>query len=75
MRLFTRKSESERHLESIGDSLDALISDSLDALSGTVTKGRLLKAGLVAGGVAGLAAGSAGISALRRRMEGVGDNS
>jgi tetrahydromethanopterin S-methyltransferase subunit F len=67
MRLFDRKSESDRLLESI--------SDSLDALSGTLTKGRLLKAGLVAGGVAGLAAGSAGISALRRRMEGAGDNS
>ncbi len=62
MRLLSRKSESERLLESI--------SDSLDALGGTVTKARLLKAGLVAGGVAGLAAGSAGISALRRRTDG-----
>jgi hypothetical protein len=67
MRLLSRKSESERLLESI--------SDSLDALNGTLTKTRLLKAGLVAGGVAGLAAGSAGISALRRRVEGAGDNS
>jgi tetrahydromethanopterin S-methyltransferase subunit F len=67
MRLLSRKSESERLLESI--------SDSLDALNGTLTKARLLKAGLVAGGVAGLAAGSAGISALRRRVEGAADNS
>jgi hypothetical protein len=67
MRLLSRKSESERLLESI--------SDSLDALNGTLTKARLLKAGLVAGGVAGLAAGSAGISALRRRVEGAGDTS
>jgi hypothetical protein len=71
MRLFSRKSESERLLASISDSLDALSG----TVSGTVNKGRLLKAGLVAGGVAGLAAGSAGISALRRRMEGAGDNS
>ena len=64
MRLLSRKSESERLLESINDSLDVL--------SGTLTKGRLLKAGFVAGGVAGLAAGSAGISALRRRIDGTG---
>ncbi len=31
--------------------------------------------GLVAGGLAGLTAGSAGISALRRRKEGAGDRS
>ena len=64
MRLLSRKSESDRVLDSI--------SDSLDALSGTLTKGRLLKAGFVAGAVAGLAAGSAGISALRRRLDGTG---
>jgi hypothetical protein len=66
MRLFGRKSESERLLESIRGPLDAL--------SGPLTKARLLRAGLVAGGVAGLAAGSAGISALRRRIEGAGEN-
>jgi hypothetical protein len=61
MRFFSRKSESERLLEAIGDTLDAL--------SGSLTKGRILKASLIAGGVAGLTAGSAGISALRRRIE------
>ena len=33
-------------------------------------RGRALKAGLVAGGLAGLTAGSAGISSLRRRRQG-----
>jgi hypothetical protein len=34
-----------------------------------------LKAGVIAGGLAGLTAGSAGISALRRRGQGAGDDS
>jgi tetrahydromethanopterin S-methyltransferase subunit F len=67
MRIFTRKSELERLIDSVGDSLSEL-SDGL-------TKSRLLKAGLIAGGLAGLTAGSAGISSLRRRKEGVGDDS
>jgi hypothetical protein len=67
MRLFNRKSEQERLLETINDSLDAL-SDGL-------TRGRILKAGLIAGGLAGLTAGSAAISSLRRRMEGASNDS
>jgi hypothetical protein len=62
VRLFTRKSERERLIDSVGDSLSEL--------NGSLTKGRLLKAGLIAGGLAGLTAGSAGISSLRRRNKG-----
>jgi len=61
VRLFTRKSELERLISSV--------SDSLGELSESLTKSRFLKAGLIAGGLAGLTAGSAGISSLRRRNE------
>jgi hypothetical protein len=64
MRMFTRKGDLERLADSVGDSLGEL-SDGL-------TKSRLLKAGLIAGGLLGLTAGSAGISSLRRRVEGRG---
>ena len=40
------------------------------SLKAVMPSGRALKAGLVAGGLAGLTAGSAGISSLRRRREG-----
>jgi hypothetical protein len=62
VRIFTRKSELERLIDSA--------SDSLSELNESLTKSRLLKAGLIAGGLAGLTAGSAGISSLRRRSEG-----
>jgi hypothetical protein len=52
-----RKSQGERPLDDVRRGL---------------TRSRLLKAGLIAGAVAGLSAGSAGISSLRRRMEGHG---
>jgi hypothetical protein len=58
MGIFKRKSERERLSGSLGELRDAL------------TKGRLLKAGVIAGGLAGLTAGSAGVSSLRRRNEG-----
>jgi hypothetical protein len=67
MRLFNRKSELERLLD--------IVNDSLDALSRGVTKRKFRKAGLIAGGLAGLTAGSAGISSLRRRTEGARDDS
>ena len=61
MRLLRGKSEPERLVDSVGDSLAALAGG---------MKGRsLMKEGLGAGGVAALTAGSAAISALRRRME------
>jgi hypothetical protein len=62
MRLLGSKSEPDRLLDTVGDSLAAL--------SGGVNRSKLLKAGLIAGGVAVLTAGSAAISSIRRRMEG-----
>ena len=62
MRLLRAKSEPDRLFETVGDSFAAL--------SGGVNRSRLLKAGLIAGGVAALTAGSAALSSLRRRLEG-----
>jgi len=62
MRLFQRKSEPERLLETVNDSLGAV--------SGGVSRSTLVKAGLIAGGLAALTAGSAAISSVRRRMDG-----
>jgi hypothetical protein len=62
MRLLRTKSEPDRLFDTVGDSLAAL--------SGGVNRSRLLKAGLIAGGVAVVTAGSAAISSFRRRMEG-----
>jgi hypothetical protein len=59
MRAFDRKSEFERLLETADDAVHRLGSD--------WSKGRVVKASLIAGGLAALTAGSAGISALRRR--------
>jgi hypothetical protein len=67
MRLFNRKSELERVAETVNDSLDAL--------SGGSNKGKILKSGLIAGTLAGLTAGSALISSLRRRKEAASDYS
>jgi hypothetical protein len=62
MRLVQRKSEPDQLLDTVRDSLAAL--------SGSVNRSNLLKAGLIAGGVAVLTAGSAAISSIRRRMDG-----
>jgi hypothetical protein len=43
--------------------------DALAAVGGRTNRGRLVKAAVIAGGVAALTAGSAAISSLRRRME------
>jgi hypothetical protein len=61
VRIFTRKRERERLIDSV--------SGSLGEMSDRLTKSRLLKAGVIAGGLAGLTVGSAGISSLRRRNE------
>jgi hypothetical protein len=61
MRLLRTKSEPDRLLHTVGDSLAAL--------SGGVSRGKLLKASLIAGGVAAVTAGSAAISSIRRRLE------
>lgn len=57
MRLFRKKSELQRFIDSVRDSLE-------------VPSGKAAKAALIAvGGLAGLTAGSAGISSLRRQRE------
>lgn len=89
MRFLNRKSNFDRLLETVSDSLDAanglkaVLPDGLGSgkplkdglptgkkVKAVMPRGRALKAGLVAGGLAGLTAGSAGISSLRRRREG-----
>ena len=84
MSLFNRKSQSERLLEKVNASLEVAtrIKSELPsgaevgkALSGVVPKGTALKAGLLAGGLAGLTAGSAAVSSLRTRKEGARDDS
>ena len=64
MRLLGTKSEPDRLLDTVGNSLAAL--------SGGANRSKILKAGLIAGGVAALTAGSAAISSIRRRAEGSG---
>jgi hypothetical protein len=61
MRLLRTRREPERLLDPVTDSLDAVRSGE--------HSGTLLKAALIAGGVAALTAGSAAISSLRRRKE------
>jgi hypothetical protein len=65
MRVFTRKRKREGLLETVNDSLHTL--------SGSMTKGKVMKSGLIAVSLAGLTAGSAAISSLRRRTEGARD--
>ncbi len=66
MGLFNRKSQFERLLDAIDDAFDELPGELKGLSKGG--SGKTLKAGLItAGGLAGLAAGSAGISSLRRR--------
>jgi hypothetical protein len=57
MNFLHRKSQPERLLDTLGDSL-----------GGLARRSSLGKVSLVAGGLAALAAGSAAISSLRRRM-------
>ena len=64
MRLRRPKSEPGRLLDTLGDSFAAL--------SGGVSRSKLVKASLIAGGVAAVTAGSAAISSIRRRAEGRG---
>ena len=62
MRPLRTKSTPDRLLDTVGGSVAAL--------SGGMSRSKLLKATLVAGGVAALTAGSAAISSIRRRTEG-----
>ncbi len=82
MRLFNRKSKVERLLETVNDSLETVAGlaaassvGSGKSLKDALPKDKARKAGLIAGGVAGLTAGSAGISSLRRRLEGARNDS
>jgi hypothetical protein len=82
MKLFNRKSKFERLLETVNDSLETVTGlagaggvGSGKALKDALPKDKARKAGLIAGGVAGLTAGSAGISSLRRRLEGARNDS
>ena len=85
MRLFNRKSQLQRLLETVNDSLETPsglrlgmpggLGSSGKALKDAVPTDKALKAGLIAGGLAGLTAGSAGISSLRRRREGARNDS
>jgi hypothetical protein len=61
VRPFDKKSELERLLETVDGSLHRL--------GWRWSHGKLVKASLIAGGLAALTAGSAGISSLRRREE------
>lgn len=62
MRLLRTTSERDRLVDTVGNSFAAL--------GGGVNRSKLLKASLIAGGVAALTAGSAAISSIRRRTEG-----
>ncbi len=90
MKLPNRKSKLERLLDTVTDSLERpgpskfSLPSSISSLPGlgsrnaakvAMPKGDVLKAGLVAGGLVGLTAGSAGISTLRRRNKGARDDS
>jgi hypothetical protein len=71
---FHRKSAVERLIDALEDSLSAA-GDVTSNLPGTVRSDKA-KAGLIAAGsLAGLTAASAGVSSLRRRLEGPHDDS
>lgn len=70
MRLFHRKSQLQRLLDTVNDSLD------VPSALQSAPANKAVKAGLIAaGGLAGLTAGSAGVSSLRRKRAGASDDS
>jgi hypothetical protein len=71
MRLLHRKSQPESLVDDLGDSLEHL-GDALDGLTGGTKRSSLVKAGLIAGALAAVTAGSAAISSYRRRIEASG---
>jgi hypothetical protein len=72
---FNRKSPLQRFLDSLDDSLGAA-GDLTSSLPSGVRSSKAAKVGLVAAsGVAGLTAASAGISTVRRHLEGTHDAS
>ena len=75
MQLWNRKSGLEQLLETVNDSLDD-VSGGIKSGLPSVGAGRAATTGLIAaGGLAGLTAASAGISSLRRRIEGTTEES
>ncbi len=83
MRLLNKKSRLQRVLHTMNDSLDVPggvkfgLPDigSGNPLKAGLPRGRAIRAGVIAGSLAGLTAASAGVSSLRRRTEGARDNS
>ncbi len=83
MRLLNRKNRFQRLLDNVSDTLDVPSGvkfglpdiGSANPLKRGLPQGKALKAGLIAGGLAGLTAASAGVSSLRRRTEGAGNDS
>ena len=74
MGLFSKKNQLQRLLETVEDSFDG--PTRAEVRRRGVRPGKALKASLfAAGGLAALTAGSAGITSLRRRMEGARDDS
>jgi hypothetical protein len=74
MRLLNRKTPLQQFLDSVSDTLDVPDGLRFDIPGGR--PGKAVKAGLLAiGGLAGLTAGSAGISSLRHQREGARDDS
>ncbi len=74
MRILNRKTPLQRFLDSVNDTLD--VPDGLRFDLPGRGPGKVLKVGLIAvGGLAGLTAGSAGISSLRHHKEGARDDS
>lgn len=64
----TRKSKRQRLFDTVSDALD--VPSGIRARLSSVGSDSIRKAGLFAGALTGLTAGSAGISVLRRRSEG-----
>jgi hypothetical protein len=74
MRILNRKTPLQRFLDSVNDTLD--VPDGLRFDLPGRSSGKALKAGLIAaGGLAGLTAGSAGISSLRQHRAGASNDS
>ena len=73
MRILNRKTPLQRFLDSVNDTLD--VPDGLRFDLPGRSSGKALKAGLIAVGLAGLTAGSAGISSLRQHREGASNDS
>jgi hypothetical protein len=74
MRILNRKTSLQRFLDSVNDTLDVPDGFRFDLPGGG--SGKALKVGLIAvGSLAGLTAGSAGISSLRHHKEGARDDS